>query len=317
MRQRLSLSVLNFSLALALAGAAHAEALITEFSATLNSTTNGKPQAIAATIIKPLGTGPYPGVVIAHDCSGLGPRSSGAPRRWGNFLAGEGYAVIFADSFTPRGFPDGVCTTATAGAGATLRFILPIARAIDEFAALDYLREQPFIDKAHIGLMGGSHGGSTTLATMVDAANPLSPAPRAPGSGFTAAIALYPGCGARYPGWNVEREYGDHGPITRYLGLYKPAAPLLILIGEKDDWTPADQCEALTKAAQAAGYPIAIKVYPGAFHSFDSAFPPRYVAQRRNANAPSGHGATTGGDFAAWEDAKRQVSQFFARYLKD
>ena len=33
-------------------------------------------------ISKPDGPGPFPAVVIVHDCSGLGPRSSGAPGRW-------------------------------------------------------------------------------------------------------------------------------------------------------------------------------------------------------------------------------------------
>src|SRR5262249_1303772 len=124
------------------------------------------------------------------------------------------------------------------------------------------------------------------------------------------------GCGARFGGWNVQRQFGDYGPVTRYLGVYKPSAPLLILVGEKDDWTPADHCQALAQAAQGAGYPVTIKIYPGALHASDSAFPRRYVAERRNANAPDGHGATTGGDAAAWEDAKLQVTQFFARYLR-
>jgi dienelactone hydrolase len=42
------------------------------------------------------------------------------------------------------------------------------------------------------------------------------------------------------------------GPITAYTGVYKPLAPLLILIGENDDWTPAEPCRKLTDAAQAA-----------------------------------------------------------------
>jgi len=93
-------------------------------------------------------------------------------------------------------------------------------------------------------------------------------------------------------------------------------APLLILIGEKDDWTPADPCEALTKAAQAAGYPVTLKVYPGAYHAFDSERPPRYLDDRRNQNKRDGHGATTGGDPRAWADAIEQVKGFFGRYLK-
>src|SRR5262245_56255906 len=54
--------------------------------------------------------------------------------------------------------------------------------------------------------------------------------------------------------------------------------------------------EADTDAAQNAGYPVTIKIYPGDYHSFDSYNPVRYVAARVNANAPGGRGATTGGD---------------------
>jgi dienelactone hydrolase len=91
---------------------------------------------------------------------------------------------------------------------------------------------------------------------------------------------------------------------------------LLILIGENDDWTPAEPCQKLTEAAKKAGYPVTIKVYPGAHHSFDSSNPVRYVPTRVNANSPSGRGATTGGDPKAWEDSIREVMVFFGQHLK-
>ena len=46
------------------------------------TTTNGAAEQIPAALMKPDGPGPFPAVVIMHDCSGLGPRSSGAPDRW-------------------------------------------------------------------------------------------------------------------------------------------------------------------------------------------------------------------------------------------
>ncbi|HKT17355.1 MAG TPA: dienelactone hydrolase family protein [Stellaceae bacterium] len=299
-----------------LAGPSAAALRYTGFGVTLASSTNGAPQAIPATILRPEGDGPFPAIVIEHDCSGLGTHSSGAPGRWAPILAGEGYVVIMPDSFAPRGFPDGVCTAKAASEGGSIAAVLPGARAVDAYAALDYLRTLPYVDGARIGIMGGSHGGSTTLAAMSVAASPLVRQARPEGPGFAAAIALYPGCGARFGGWNVERTYRDHGPVTRYIGVYKPLAPLLILIGEKDDWTPADQCQRLAQTAQEAGFPVSIKVYPGAYHAFDSSFPVRYIAERRNINKDSGKGATTGGDAAAWKDSIEQVKSFFARYLR-
>src|SRR5206468_3985481 len=121
--------------------------------------------------------------------------------------------------------------------------------------------------------------------------------------GFAAAVALYPGCAPAARTW-----------INRS-GVYQPIAPLLILIGEKDDWTPAAPCQALADAAQRAGHPVSLKIYPGAHHSFDSNRPVRFVAARINPNAPGGRGATTGGEPTAWADAIREVVAFFGKHL--
>src|SRR3989442_2083425 len=76
----------------------------------------GVSEQIPVTLSKPDGPGPFPAVVIVHDCSGLGPRSSGAPDRWARELLGRGYVVLIPDSFTTRGVAHGVCTlTSTLG----------------------------------------------------------------------------------------------------------------------------------------------------------------------------------------------------------
>ncbi len=264
------------------------------------TTATGTAEQIPLSTMMPDGPGPFPAVVIVHDSSGLGGRSSGAPDRWGRELVHRGYAVFIPDSFGPRGFPDGVCTDASP----RRTDASPASRARDAYAALAYARTLPTVDGTRIGLMGGSHGGSTTLASMLfpeDEADPLAQAKRA---GFAAAVALYPSCA---PAPRVWRNAS---------GVYRPIAPLLILIGEKDDWTPAAPCQQLAEAAQRAGYPVTIKIYPGGHHSFDSPNPVRYVPTRINANAPGGRGATTGGDPAAWADAIREVTAFFDRYLK-
>ncbi len=72
----------------------------------------------------------------------------------------------------------------------------------------------------------------------------------------------------------------------------------------------------MAQVSKASGYPVSIKVYPGALHSFDSASPVRYNPNRNNPNAPGGHGATTGGNAGAWTDARDQVTEFFGRHLR-
>jgi len=235
-----------------------------------------------------------------HDCSGLGPRASGSPLRWARKLLADGYVIIIPDSFTPRGFAEGVCTNNRSRAAS------PFVRSGDALSALAHLRTLSYVDPAHIGLMGGSHGGSTTLAAMADAR-----------AGFAAAIAVYPNCGVTYGQWRVTRKIESERLILDFTGAYKPATPLLILIGEKDDWTPAAYCQELADAAKGAGYPVSIKVYPGALHAFDSYSKVTYNPERSNINKPDGRGATTGGDPIAWADAEQQVAAFFRTHLKD
>lgn len=152
--------------------------------------------------------------------------------------------------------------------------------------------------------MGGSHSGTTTLASMLAADGDTEPLAGDKRAGFAAGVALYPSCAPAPRTWQNAS------------GVYRPTAPLLILIGEKDDWTPAEPCRRLTDAARAAGHPVSRKIYPGAHHSFDSDRPVRYLPNRLNANAPGGRGATTGGDPQAWVDAIREVVAFFATHLK-
>jgi dienelactone hydrolase len=262
---------------------------------------DGAPEQISTTLRKPDGPGPFPALVIMHDCSGLGRSSSGAPERWARAMVQRGYVILIPDSFTTRGHPDGVCTDASPSRAE----VSPSRRVRDAYAALAYLRTLPYVDGRRVGLMGGSHGGTTTLASMVAPESDAEALAADRRAGFAAAVALYPGCATRLGSWRANST-----------DIYKPVAPVFILIGEKDDWTPAEPCRKLTEAAREAGHPVTIKVYPGAYHSFDSYNPVRYVETRVNANSPTGRGATTGGNYLVWTDSIREVVAFFGQHLK-
>jgi dienelactone hydrolase len=265
------------------------------------SAPDGAVEHIPVRVMRPSGAGPFPAVVILHDCSGVGPRSSHAPARWARELTRRGYVVVMPDRFTTRGFPDGVCTEVSP----QRVDVSPRRRARDAYAALAHARALPDVDGRRVGLMGGSHGGSTTLTAMARPSNAGDSLALARLSGFSAAVALYPSCGFRIGGWS-----GMAGS-----GVYRAVAPVLILTGALDDWTPAEPCRRLTEAAQAAGQPVTMKIYPGAHHSFDSANPVRYVPGRINGSSPTGRGATTGGNAEAWADSIREVAAFFERQL--
>ena len=67
---------------------------------------HGSLPQIPVKLLKPNGSGPFPAIVIMHDCSGLGPRSSGAPERWAKELSRLGYVILMpaasAHAASPR-----------------------------------------------------------------------------------------------------------------------------------------------------------------------------------------------------------------------
>jgi dienelactone hydrolase len=262
----------------------------------LTTAANGAAEQTPATVHKPDGPGPFPAVVI-----GLEPQSSGAPTRWAQELVARGYVVMIPDSFTTRGRANGVCTDASPGRVS----VAPVHRVRDAYATLAYARSLPYVDGHHVGLMGGSHGGTTTLHSMAAPESERDPLAREKREGFAAAVALYPSCRVPLGGWRADGT-----------GAYRSVAPLLILIGDADDWTPAEPCRKLAESAPAATPPVDITVYPSAHHSFDSDRLVRYVAARVNMSAPGSRGATTGGHPQAWADSIRRVAAFFGQHLR-
>lgn len=88
---------------------------------------------------------------------------------------------------------------------------------------------------------------------------------------FAAAVAYYPGCEA--PASVLETD-------------------TLILIGDADDWTPAERCARWRDTIQTNWHTVRMKIYPGARHGFDApsfphSFAGHYVGQDRAAMANS------------------------------
>jgi dienelactone hydrolase len=215
-------------------------------------------------LYRPQGTGPFPAIVLAHTCGGVNEHTD----IWGKRLAGWGYVVVAPDSFGPRGQKQ-VCSKGTIVSGT--------ARVADVAGAIDYLNAQPFVRRNDIGLIGHSHGGWTTMRAVQGSFGLAA-------RGLKAAVAYYPVCSAAYD--------------------TDVALPLLILIGEKDDWTPADNCRKLQKAGFARPDLVETVYYPGAYHSFDSNAPDR-----------TAFGHHLGYNPAAAMDAETRTRAFFEKYL--
>ncbi|HXQ36844.1 MAG TPA: prolyl oligopeptidase family serine peptidase, partial [Anaerolineales bacterium] len=156
-------------------------------------------------------------------------------------------------------------------------------RPYDAYAGLNYLASQAFIAPNKIGLLGWSHGGSSTMVAM-DATKFIK------GSSFKAAVAFYPGCGLS----------NTFGGIKR--STWKPYAPFVILLGAADAVANPATCTArVALAQQPGGTSATINIFENAQHRFDGA---KQVAN-----------GFTQYDVDAKMAADAQVLHFFDTYL--
>ena len=219
---------------------------------------------LQAEYAQPPGPPTAPAIVALHGCGGPFPARD---NQWRDLLVQAAHPVLLPDSFGSRGLGSQCRNPA--------RTVSPgRERRADTVAAAQWLSAQPGTPPGGIVVMGWSNGGSTVLAAAAEGVMP-------PGlvRGF---VAFYPGCTpyARRQNW-------------------APSAPLLIVMGEDDDWTPAAPCQAL-----AARFPDRIKLvlYPGAYHDFDA--PNRPVVTRTGlAFTANGNGAAHAGTNPAARDA--------------
>ena len=239
--------------------------------------------------------GGFPAVIALHGCDGM--YSTVASRRdkltarhqaMADLLVAEGYAVLFPDSFNPRGRRE-VCTQP-----ARDQTITQANRRLDVFGALEYLRSRPDIATNRVALLGWSHGGSAVLTSMNAREKSVAAYLRAlgdPAEFFLTAIALYPSC--------YGSSLGKDG--------YAPAAPVSVFIGEADDWTSPKPCIALGKAMAAKRLPLQVHAYPDTYHGFDTPNLPR----PRHLDVPNGvhpgQGVTIAANAAARDDAYARI----------
>ncbi|MCX7340872.1 MAG: dienelactone hydrolase family protein [Hyphomicrobiales bacterium] len=242
---------------------------------------------LAAALYRPQGPGPHPAVIALHGCGGLF-NSAGLPSArhadWGQRLAAKGFLVLMPDSFRSRGLGS-QCGTANRSVRAGRE------RVADVLAAKTWLQARSEVKPNAVSLLGWSNGGSTVLAAIRKDRRPADLSPD-----IARAVAFYPGCRGQ----------------AESAG-FKARLPLLILMGEADDWTPAAPCKTLVEAANARGEAVAIKLYPDAFHDFDH--PGRPLTQRNDlAFSANGSGmAHAGTNPAARADALERVPAFLAR----
>ena len=224
---------------------------------------------LTAYLVTPNGVGPFPAMILLHGCGGLQHGTRRVLREQAEWYAARGYAALIVDSFGARRV-----TETCSGRGMSPN---PVTRAWDAYRALDKLVRDGIADPLRAVVQGLSHGGAAVLQTL-----DRSVAER---SGvryrFAGGIAYYPDCS------------GALG-----LSLY---APLLVLIGELDDWTPAALCVQFEQHQKSLnGADVRLTAYPGVAHLFDFPGGPRR----------SQSGKLLGHDPEATRDAERRRDAF-------
>ncbi len=233
---------------------------------------------------------PAPAMVLLHGCGGVWDNRGRLGTRYSDLAAtlnGLGIHVLVTDSLTPRGEKE-LCTQRTGQ-----RRITQLERRRDALGALAWLAQQPGVDARRLGLLGWSNGGSTVLA----ATNMRHPEVRAAAVQPSLAVGYYPGC-------ESELQRG-----------YEASAPLLMLLGEADDWTPAAPCKAMAAAANRAGPVPQWQAYEGAHHGFDGTAPVRHRTDVPNGVRP-GAGVHVGGQPEARAASQVRLVQFLTETWK-
>ena len=215
------------------------------------------------------GAPPYPVMIISHGSSGL-PKFADHYYGWARHFTAMHVGVFLLDHFTQRGITE----TASDQTRLTEWTV-----AADVVHAMKLLATHPKIDRRRIGTIGFSKGGNAALFSAFAA---VQEAVAGPEQRLALHIPLYPSCN------------------TFYLNMPTTKAPIVFLLGEKDDLTPASECVAYATYLRERGADTETIVYPGVYHGFDISG----LRQSRNV-----HSQNWGRCFRAYDPTTRTMTR--------
>ena len=195
-----------------------------------------KPVTIFGTLKIPKGvSGKVPAVIILHGIGGVNDYYFEVS----DSLNQMGIAAFVVDSFRPRRV-NGIELAKSA-------FHSYAIRISDAYAALELLSTHPKIDRNKIAVLGFSHGGAVALFV---ASEKIRKSFIADDLRFAASIAYYPPCGTQF----------QHIDFT--------AAPVLMLLAERDNMAPIEGCLKYAERIKESGADVKVIVYKGVRHQF-------------------------------------------------
>ena len=191
-------------------------------------------QEVYGILTVPNGEGKYPLVIGVAGSHGWADHHYGYLERYLEM----GIAVFSLHSFKSRK------VESTVGEQLSVTMAMMI---FDVFMALHTLSLYARIDPDHVGITGWSLGGGVALFSAWKPIQTII----SPDYTFAAHLPIYPPCMVK----PEIMEFTD--------------APIHILIGELDNWVPAQPCVEIVDEMQELGFDIKITVYPDSHHSFD------------------------------------------------
>lgn len=217
---------------------------------------------------RPAGKGRHATILVYSEVFGIHEWVRDVCRR----LAHAGYVALAPDFFVRHGDPSKLTDFS--------EITKIVSQATDQqvtsdtAAALKFLKAQPFVDPARMGVVGFCWGGAKTWLAAERFGD------------FKAAVAWY----------GPLKANPRYGASAAPLQLVKDLkAPVLGLYGGKDQGISAADIEAMRAALKAAGKPGEIVVYPEAQHGFLADYRPSY-------------------DLAASQDGWKRMLAFFAQH---
>ena len=192
---------------------------------------------------RPLGPGPYPGVVISHHMPGYDEFSREMARR----LADHGYVVICPNLFFRfgHGTPDDVAASARGQGGLVDEHVVG-----DCAAGMRYLKSLPY-SNGKVGIIGPCSGGRHAYLTAC----------REPG--FDAVVDLWGGRVVM-----TEQQLTPQAPVAPIDFTKDLSCPVLGLFGEEDQNPPPAQVQQHEEELKKYGKNYEFHTYPGAGHGF-------------------------------------------------
>ena len=192
---------------------------------------------------RPLGPGPFPGVVLVHHMPGWDEWYRETTRKF----AHHGYAALSPNLYyrAGHGAPDDVAAKVRAAGG------VPDDQAVGDIAgARDYLRAQP-ISSGKVAAFGTCSGGRHAYLAAC----------RAPG--FDAVLDLWGGRVVMAPG-----DLTPNQPVAPLAYTQDLPCPILGLFGEEDKGPTPEQVAQHEQELKRLGKTHEFHMYPNAGHGF-------------------------------------------------